>query len=173
MRVQIRLVGGPCHPVHPRGHLAREREVGGPESVHGDMVEERGELRPLVLLCCSMYTLEPLGTRVRRCVRGVESSTAWSLTTSLPSIPSATPASLSVLFGDFVGTTDVSDFHPPYILGVRLDAFPRRPTWPSPLGSGWISRFSRMECRRMCGVSDRARERTDSPVTSVLLLPSA
>ena len=60
------------------------------------------------------------------------------------------------LFIGFVGTTGLSDFPEPCIIGVRPPAFPMRPAAPSAAGDSRISRFSRMEIPRVRGVCDRA-----------------
>ena len=70
-----------------------------------------------------------LGTLVRLCVRGVFCSPTFSLAKLLPSIASA--AVPPALFGNFVGTTSLSDFLRPFIIGVRPWAFPTRPALPS------------------------------------------
>ena len=96
-----------------------------------------------LLPCCLSHT----GQRTRRayfcgCVRDAFCWLVFSLARPLPSIPSA--AACAALFGDFVGTTGLSDSPRPSIIGLRPPAFPMRPTsLHVRVGSEGVSRFSR------------------------------
>ena len=77
--------------------------------------------------------------------------------------PSASPLSstasasgLPVLFGSFAGTTGLSDFPCPFILGLRPQPCPSGPSAINPAGGRGISRFSRMETPYMHRFFDRA-----------------
>ena len=57
-----------------------------------------------------------LGASLRHCVRNALLSSEFPLASRLPSIASA--ATVPALFGDFVGTTQLSDFPRPFVIGV-------------------------------------------------------
>jgi hypothetical protein len=85
-------------------------------------------------------------------------SSVFPLAGSLSSVTSA--ADRSALFGDFSGTTDPSDFPASFIIGVRLMAFPMRPSTPSVLSDVGTSRFPCMKIPHVHGVSDRTGSRS-------------
>jgi hypothetical protein len=58
-----------------------------------------------------------LGTSTRHSVRNALRSGEFPLASPLPSTPSAAVA--PALFGGFDGTMELSDFLPPFIIGVR------------------------------------------------------
>jgi hypothetical protein len=74
-----------------------------------------------------------LGALFRHCVRDAFCWSVFSLARPLPSIASA--VACAALFGDFAGTTGLSDSPRPFIIGVRPLAFPMRPTRPSSVGN--------------------------------------
>jgi hypothetical protein len=51
----------PFHPVHSGGRFRFEPEIGLPQQIDIDMVEQRGELLPFVQFRGSPYTLQPGG----------------------------------------------------------------------------------------------------------------
>jgi len=69
-----------------------------------------------------------LGPPFRLGVRGAFCYRRFPLARPLPSIPSATGC--PALFGDFLGTTGLSDFPWPFIVGVRRSTSRRDPQCP-------------------------------------------
>ena len=83
----------------------------------------------------------PISHRLRRCVRGVRRHPIFPWPAAFPPSP---PPLLPVLFGDFVGTTQLSDFSLPCITGFGPPAFPVRTDRHRPARRE-ISRFPRKE----------------------------
>ena len=95
-----------------------------------------------------------LGAPSRLCVRGAFCWRRFPLARPLPSIPSA--AGCPALFGDFIGTTGLSDFPWSFIVGVRPWTSRRVPRRPSPRATTG-SPGSRARCFRTCTGSLTAR----------------
>src|SRR6266704_2933220 len=96
-----------------------------------------------------------LGASFRLGVRDAFCCGRFPLASPLPSIPSATGC--PVLFGDFSGTTGLSDFPDPFVIGVRPWTSRRVPRQLRPwadLGSPG----SHARCLRTCTVSLTARD---------------
>ena len=152
--VEILLQSYPHSAATSRRRYARcgiplEAEVGLPECVGAvNVVQERGEPQRRIPRCRLTYSHERAGA----CEPGLESgacacSCKFPLATRLPSLPSA--AGRPALFGDFSGTTRVSDFPQPCIFGVRpwtSRCGPRRHATRAVVGSPG----SRTRCVRTC-----------------------
>src|ERR1700677_2913745 len=116
-----------------------------------------------------------LGATIRLGVRVAFCCGRFPLVKPLPSIPSA--SGLPALFGDFSGTTGLSDFPCSFIVGVRLWTSRRAPVLLSPDEHG-ISRFPCEVLPYVRGVYDRAGPRHTSRYRCVwwglpLLLPAS
>ena len=115
------------------------------------MVQERGEPHRPIFPCCLTYPLERTAHASRLCIRSAFCSGRFPLARPLPSIPSA--AGRPALFEDFVGTTGLSDFPCPFIIGVRLSTSRCGPLlWANKGSPG-----SRTRCFRACTGSLTAR----------------
>src|SRR5271166_4026277 len=73
---------------------------------------------------------------LRLCVRGAFCWREFSLASSLPSTSSAA-APWPALFGDFCGTTELSDFPCPFIIGVCIGLSPHGPRLHLPQAVPW------------------------------------
>jgi len=120
---QFLAVGRPRHAVHPRCSVPLEIEVGLPETVHAvDVVPERPQLRVPISTRYLSYPIErALQVQPGLCPGPVLlSRVPLSSASPLPSIPSAGGvAGTPPVFGDFPGTTGLSDFPRPFIAGYR------------------------------------------------------
>jgi hypothetical protein len=61
VRFEIQPVVRPRHTINPRSGLRPKRQVRRPETINVDMMQERGELRILVLLRRSAHTIQVTG----------------------------------------------------------------------------------------------------------------
>ena len=91
------------------------------------------------LLTAWRIRLSALCMRIRPCVRGVFCLDRFPLASPLPSIASA--ALFMALFGDFSGTTGLSDFPLSFVIGLRPRTSQCGPLAPPPEGDCGISRF--------------------------------
>src|SRR5665213_832111 len=57
--LQVPPVLLPRHAVHPRCSLGLQRPVGRPQAIDIDVMQERGEPRFPVLLCCLAHAIQP------------------------------------------------------------------------------------------------------------------
>ena len=125
----------------------------------------------LSLLAASRTRSRPLDTLFRPCVRDVVVCRVFPLARPLSSTASATD--FPVLFRGFAGTTGLSDFPEPCIIGLRppgLSDAARRATLA---GDPGISRFSRMEFPCMLRFFDSAEPAMDLLLAPIPMLPSA
>ena len=164
-----------CHPGHPyrngvllgsHGVFIRAEHVSLPPhapdmlSVRNEQLTE-GDFHPISLTALSATPTRSsaLGTTVRLGVRVAFCCGRFPLVKPLPSIPSA--SGFPVLFGDFSGTTGLSDFPCSFIVGVRLWTSRRAPVLTPP-GEYGISRFPCEVLPYVHGVFDRERPRHTS-----------
>jgi hypothetical protein len=112
--------------------------------------------RPLSLFAASRTRSSALGAPTfRLCVRDAFCWSVFPLAGLLPSTVSA--AAFAALFDGFVGTTSPSDFCGPFIVGLRLMAFPTRPVAFS-LRAARRSPGSRADRFRTCTGSSTAQD---------------
>ncbi len=124
----------------------------------------------LSLLALSCTPSSPFDAISRLCVRLAGVSSAFPLTRFLSSIASAAPA----LFGNFFGTTSLSDFSPTWVTALRLAAFSVPPCSGS-ISQG-IDEISQLPCKRfpdMRRVCDREGSRHDLRISPCFVWPSA
>jgi hypothetical protein len=143
--IEVRLVLFPRHPVDSRRGFPLQGVKAYLQQIEGNMVEQRGEPRPLVFPCCLTHTQQ-----AAPCADPAQSPGRWRL----PSMPSA--SGCPPLFEHFVGSTQPSDSPPACMLDSRLMAFSNRPAATSATGAHGVSRFSGVEFPCMPGVSDCA-----------------
>src|SRR6266481_4360032 len=125
-------------------------------SVRNEQLTE-GDSHPISLTALSATPTRSsaLGASFRLGVRDAFCCGRFPLASPLPSIPSATGC--PVLFGDFSGTTGLSDFPDPFVIGVRPWTSRRVPRQLRPwadLGSPG----SHARCLRTCTRSLPARD---------------
>jgi hypothetical protein len=118
-----------------------------------------------------MYPLGALVALSRHCVRRTLHSNEFPVASPLPSTASA--ARVAALFGDFVGTMELSDFPRPFIIGVVLrlpDALCRSCCAAQSRG---ISRFPHKVCPYMRQVSRPRGVLQRLAMAAPQMLPSA
>src|SRR5438445_506531 len=116
--LQLLAVVPPRLPVHTGRSFLLQTEVGHAQCFQVvDVVQKRREPQLLILSCCLTYRSSALGASFRLGVRDAFCCGRFPLAKPLPSIPSA--AGCPALFGDFSGTTGLSDFPGPFVIGVR------------------------------------------------------
>src|ERR1700730_2818392 len=109
----------------------------------------------LSLLAACRTRSSALGAPCRLRVRGAFCCCRFPLARPLPSVPSATGC--PALFGDFIGTTGLSDFPCPFIVGLRPWTSRRVPQF-HPLRVSTGPPGSRARCFRTCSGSQTARD---------------
>src|SRR6266852_7277319 len=150
--IQVRLVLLPRHAIYSGRSVPLQRVEAAPQQLGRDVVEQRGEPRPLVPTCCFTHT-EQVARRAGPALRPGRGRLPDVL---LGRSPSLHALRRSPLFGHFVSTTRPSDSPPTCVLDFWLTAFSNRPVTPSTTGVDGVSRFSRVEFPYMPGVSDCA-----------------
>src|ERR1019366_7809367 len=125
-RFQFRLILFPRQPVHSWRSIPLQGEETVPQRTDRHMVEQRGELRPLLFTCNFTHTVQVAQLAGPALSPGAVARTMFSLAGRLPSMPSA--GGCPPLFGHFTGTTQPSDSPSSCMLDFRLIAFSSQPT---------------------------------------------
>ena len=168
--IQVRLVLLPRHAIDSGCSIPLQGVEAVPQQIDGDVVEQRGEPRPLIFTCCLTHTeqVAQLADPALSPGRGRLLDVLLGRSPSLHALRQRLPAVVRTLRRYYATVRLPAGVHVGLLAHGLL-----QPARHSATGVDGVSRFSRVEFPCMPGVSDCAESAECSRCRAPAVLPSA